>query len=48
MLWRALRDVEKVFYVDVGAADPEEWSVTWALPTWSRSIKYSSHATSSV
>jgi hypothetical protein len=24
MLWRALRDVEKGFYVDVGAADPEE------------------------
>jgi FkbM family methyltransferase len=31
MLWRALRDVEKGFYVDVGAADPEEWSVTRAF-----------------
>ena len=24
ILWRALRDVEQGFYVDVGAADPEE------------------------
>ena len=31
MLWRALRDVEHGFYVDVGAADPEEWSVTRAF-----------------
>ena len=31
MLWRALRDVEKGFYVDVGAADPEELSVTRAF-----------------
>jgi FkbM family methyltransferase len=31
VLWRALRDVEKGFYVDVGAADPEEWSVTRAF-----------------
>jgi FkbM family methyltransferase len=31
ILWRALRDVEKGFYVDVGAADPEEWSVTRAF-----------------
>jgi hypothetical protein len=31
ILWRALRDVEKGFYVDVGAADPQEWSVTRAF-----------------
>ena len=31
MLWRVLRDVERGFYVDVGAADPEEWSVTRAF-----------------
>src|ERR1700757_2835515 len=31
ILWRALRDVEQGFYVDVGAADPEEWSVTRAF-----------------
>ena len=31
ILWRALRDVERGFYVDVGAADPEEWSVTRAF-----------------
>ena len=31
MLWRALRDVEKGFYVDVGAADPEVDSVTCAF-----------------
>jgi FkbM family methyltransferase len=30
-LWRALHAVEKGFYVDVGAADPEEWSVTRAF-----------------
>ena len=24
ILWRALRDVEHGFYVDVGAADPED------------------------
>jgi FkbM family methyltransferase len=28
VLWRALRDVELGFYVDVGAADPQEYSVT--------------------
>ncbi len=28
LLWRALRDVEGGFYVDVGAADPTEHSVT--------------------
>ena len=28
LLWRALRDVEAGFYVDVGAADPTEFSVT--------------------
>jgi FkbM family methyltransferase len=28
ILRRALRDVEKGFYIDVGAGDPEEWSVT--------------------
>ena len=28
VLWRALKDVEPGFYVDVGAADPEEISVT--------------------
>ena len=31
ILWRALHDVERGFYVDVGAADPEEWSVTRAF-----------------
>jgi FkbM family methyltransferase len=31
ILWRALRDVEKGFYVDIGAADPEEWSITRAF-----------------
>ena len=31
MLWRALRDVEHGFYVDVGAADPQEYSVTNAF-----------------
>jgi FkbM family methyltransferase len=31
ILWRALHDVERGFYVDVGAADPEEWSVTCAF-----------------
>jgi FkbM family methyltransferase len=28
MLWRALRQVRDGFYIDVGAADPSEWSVT--------------------
>jgi FkbM family methyltransferase len=31
ILWRALRDLERGFYVDVGAADPEELSVTRAF-----------------
>src|SRR4051812_47472096 len=31
MLWRALRDVEQGFYVDVGAADPDIESVTRAF-----------------
>ncbi len=31
MLWRALRDVENGFYIDVGAADPDELSVTGAF-----------------
>jgi FkbM family methyltransferase len=31
VLWRALREVEGGFYVDVGAADPEEFSVTCAF-----------------
>jgi FkbM family methyltransferase len=31
MLCRALGDVDRGFYVDVGAADPEEWSVTRAF-----------------
>jgi FkbM family methyltransferase len=31
MLWRALHDVERGFYVDVGAADPEVHSVTHAF-----------------
>jgi|SRR5271165_3194862 len=31
ILWRALRDVEGGFYVDVGAADPDEYSVTRAF-----------------
>lgn len=28
MLWRALKDVENGFYIDVGAADPDYFSVT--------------------
>lgn len=28
LLWRALRHVDRGFYVDVGAADPDEFSVT--------------------
>ena len=31
MLWRALRHVEQGFYVDCGAYDPEEHSVTKAF-----------------
>jgi FkbM family methyltransferase len=31
ILWRALRDVDRGFYVDVGAADPKEGSVTQAF-----------------
>ena len=31
VLWRALRDLETGFYVDVGAGDPEEDSVTYAF-----------------
>jgi FkbM family methyltransferase len=31
MLWRALRDVEHGFYIDVGAYDPDEDSVTRAF-----------------
>jgi FkbM family methyltransferase len=31
ILWRALSDVENGFYIDVGAADPEEDSVTRAF-----------------
>jgi FkbM family methyltransferase len=31
MLWRALRKVEKGFYIDVGAADPDDDSVTRAF-----------------
>jgi FkbM family methyltransferase len=31
ILWRALRELEQGFYVDVGAADPEELSVTRAF-----------------
>jgi FkbM family methyltransferase len=31
MLWRALRHVENGFYIDVGASDPEEDSVTKAF-----------------
>ena len=31
ILWRALRDVEKGYYVDVGAADPQVDSVTCAF-----------------
>lgn len=31
VLWRALRDVKDGFYIDVGAADPEEDSVTRAF-----------------
>ncbi len=28
LLWRALRDIEDGFYVDVGVADPTEFSIT--------------------
>lgn len=31
LLWRALKEVEAGFYIDVGAADPEEYSVTRAF-----------------
>ena len=31
MLWRALGDVKQGFYVDVGAADPVDMSVTKAF-----------------
>ncbi|BBE73900.1 FkbM family methyltransferase [Oharaeibacter diazotrophicus] len=31
ILWRALKDVENGFYIDVGAADPVEFSVTNAF-----------------
>ena len=31
MLWRALKHIENGFYIDVGAAHPEEWSVTKAF-----------------
>jgi FkbM family methyltransferase len=31
ILWRALRDLKRGFYVDIGAADPEELSVTQAF-----------------
>jgi FkbM family methyltransferase len=31
ILWRALRDLKGGFYVDIGAADPEELSVTQAF-----------------
>lgn len=31
MLWRALRQVERGFWIDVGAADPRTFSVTQAL-----------------
>ena len=31
MLWRALRGIEDGFYIDVGAADPDEDSVTRAF-----------------
>ena len=31
MLWRALRHVERGFWIDAGAADPDEWSVTRAF-----------------
>jgi FkbM family methyltransferase len=31
VLWRALRDLETGFYVDVGAGDPKEDSVTYAF-----------------
>ena len=31
MLWRALRDVERGFWIDVGAAHPREYSVTQAF-----------------
>src|SRR5258708_13740213 len=31
ILWRALRDVDRGFYVDIGAADPKEGSVTQAF-----------------
>jgi FkbM family methyltransferase len=31
LLWRALRHVGRGFWIDVGAADPDEWSVTRAF-----------------
>lgn len=31
MLWRALRNVDRGFYIDVGAADPTELSTTFAF-----------------
>jgi hypothetical protein len=31
ILWRAFRDLQRGFYVDVGAADPETLSVTQAF-----------------
>src|SRR5690242_18697804 len=31
MLWRALKDVEHGFYIDVGAAHPDDYSVTRAF-----------------
>jgi FkbM family methyltransferase len=31
MLWRALKDVENGFYIDIGANDPVEYSVTKAM-----------------
>jgi FkbM family methyltransferase len=31
MLWRALKHLENGFYIDVGAAHPEEWSITKAF-----------------
>src|SRR5690242_3468104 len=31
MLWSALKDVEGGFYIDAGAAEPEEFSVTHAF-----------------
>jgi hypothetical protein len=39
ILWRAMRDIEHGFYVDIGAADRGEDSVTKILAEWSNGPK---------